>query len=525
MTVLHEAPLDRRADEHPDQPLDEREPERQVQPLVEGVLFWLVLGLALAAINAPSREWLRANLGWSSLGLAAVLLAGLLVLRWVTSASIQARSAVLLVFGYPVGTLVVASAFVVFPAQWQLVAVRGVVLLVLVLTPAVMWWLFLASQRASLLNEFLANLQRLGLLDEHRDGPSRESAEARSTRISSYLQRFEASYGRLPDKIHDEVLANTFQPYTRKDTRTRTAVALTAVPVALAGVLLAVGWMLALPPLDDFPVSTTNPRWLLALSPNLTPVTAAFLGAYFFSLQMLFRRYVRSDLRGSAYMAVVLRIVLAVVGVWVIEEIGDVAGWSGAPELLLLGFVVGVFPTVVWQVIRSAAIKTFRIALPSLSSRLPLERLDGLTVWHEARLEEEDVENVGGMATADVVDLLVNTRFPVERIIDWIDQAILLLHLGPDEADAERPDSARRRLARHGVRSASSLLCTERAHRWAGTGDQFAAVLTDADGRPALPSLVAAVRSSGNLPLVLRWRGVDPDAVKLPVQQSSRSIG
>jgi hypothetical protein len=483
---------------------------RPVRPVVEGAVFWLVLALVLAAVNGPTREWLRENLGWSSLALAAVLLAGILVLRWVGSASTQARSAVLLVFGYPLGTLVVASAFVVFPAQWQLVAVRGVVLLVLVLTPAVMWWLFLASQRASLLNEFLANLQRLGLLDAHDTGRHAESAQARRTRISSYLQRFEASYGRLPEKIHAEVLANAFQPYSRKDTRTRTAVAITAVPVALAGVLLAVGWMLALPPLDDFPVSATRPRWLLALTPNLTPVTAAFLGAYFFSLQMLFRRYVRSDLRGSAYMAVVIRIVLAVVGIWVIQQIGAVGGWSGQPELLMLGFVVGVFPTVVWQVLRSAAMKTFCIALPSLASRLPLERLDGLTVWHEARLEEEDVENVGAMATVDVVDLLVNTRFPVERIVDWIDQSILLVHLGPDEADDGRADGARRKLALHGVRTATSLLRTERAHQCAGTAEQFAAVLTDADGRPALPSLVAAVRSSGNLPLVLRWRGVEP---------------
>jgi hypothetical protein len=30
------------------------------------------------------------------------------------------------------------------------------------------------------------------------------------------------------------------------------------------------------------------------------PLTYAFLGAYFFSLQMLFRRYVHRDLRGSA---------------------------------------------------------------------------------------------------------------------------------------------------------------------------------------------------------------------------------
>jgi hypothetical protein len=81
------------------------------------------------------------------------------------------------------------------------------------------------------------------------------------------------------------------------------------------------------------------------------------------------------------------------------------------------------------------------------------------------------------------------------------------VHLGPDEADNGRPETSRRRLALHGVRSASSPPWAERAHRRAGTAEEFATVLLDAGGRPALPFLPAAVQSSSNLPLVLRWRG------------------
>ena len=115
-----------------------------------------------------------------------------------------------------------------------------------------------------------------------------------------------------------------------------------------------------------------------------------------------------------------MRIVLAVIGVWVISAVGKAAGWQGASQMLLLAFVIGVFPMVVWQVIRSATTKLFRLALPSVESRMPLNRLDGLTVWHETRLEEEDIENVHNMATADIVDLLVDTRIPADRVIDWI---------------------------------------------------------------------------------------------------------
>jgi len=279
--------------------------------------------------------------------------------------------------------------------------------------------------------------------------------------------------------------------------------------VSLAVVVLAIGWLIALPPINDFPNDDlTQPRWLLALTPNATPATFAFLGAYFFSMQMLFRRYVRADLRGSAYVAVVLRIVLAVIGAWVLTTVGKQAGWTEQSQLLTLAFVIGVFPMVTWQVIRGIATKAFKIALPSLESRLPLERLDGLTVWHETRLEEEDIENVQNMATADLVDLLVNTRFPATRIIDWMDQAILLTQLGPDAASNADDDSARRRLARHGVRTASALLKTAADKAPGPEADAFSRILTDSEGNPAIPSLLSAIKTSSNLVRILRWRGL-----------------
>jgi hypothetical protein len=76
--------------------------------------------------------------------------------------------------------------------------------------------------------------------------------------------------------------------------------------------------------------------------------------------------------------------------------------------------VVGVLPLVVRQVIRSLAAKLFKIALPTLKPTLGLSHLDGLTVWHESRLEEEDIENVANMATADIVDLISTRGFRLD---------------------------------------------------------------------------------------------------------------
>ena len=475
---------------------------------VLGVLLWITIALAVVLADDGSRAWMSRNLWWELpvVGIVVAVFFGAVLRGWLKGRSASAQAAALMLFGYPLIGIAAASIFFFLPVQWQLITVRSVVLVVLVITPVVMWWLFLATQRASLLNEFLANLQRLGLLQDKDVHRPHESAAARATRISSYLQKFEATYGRLPPKIHHEVLENRFKPYSTAEARAQTSLATAAVPVSLTFVLLIIGWLLVLPPIDGFPVAALEPRWLLALSPNITPATAAFLGAYFFSLQMLFRRYVRSDLRGSAYVAVVIRIVLAVIGILVIEAIGIASGWNRESQLVLLGFVVGVFPMVAWQVIRGATAKAFHLALPSLQSRLPLDRIDGLTVWHEARLEEEDIENVPNMATADIVDLLVNTRLPAGRIIDWVDQAMLLTQLGPDEASNSSPQSARRKLALHGVRTASALLKTAHDKRAGAESIRFGGVLTDLDGRPTVSSLLSAVKTNSNLPLVLKWR-------------------
>jgi hypothetical protein len=85
----------------------------------------------------------------------------------------------------------------------------------------------------------------------------------------------------------------------------------------LSTVLIALGWFVVLPPYEADAVINTSPG-VQALTLTGTPVQLAFLGAYFFSLQMLFRRYVLKDLGGSAYVAVSIRIILAVIGIWIL---------------------------------------------------------------------------------------------------------------------------------------------------------------------------------------------------------------
>ena len=69
----------------------------------------------------------------------------------------------------------------------------------------------------------------------------------------------------------------------------------------------------------------------------------------------------------------------------------------------------------------STSITQGTAATPTLSD------LDGLTVWDQARLLEEGIEDMHALATANLVDLLLGTRVPVNTLVDWVDQALLYL--------------------------------------------------------------------------------------------------
>ena len=320
----------------------------------------------------------------------------------------------------------------------------------------------------------------------------------------SYLQKFESVYGRLPQSVRDSVLKKGISPYKASDVTSPIGQSTTTIPVMLSTILIALGWLVTLPPAQVPHTVTDASSWARAIEPTATPVTLAFLGAYFFSLQMLFRRYVRNDLGGSAYVAVSMRIVLAVIGTWVVMVASLQLGLATKGQLLVIGFVIGVFPQVAWQIIQTAFSKTISfIHLKSMESDLPLSDLDGLTVWHEARLEEEDIENIPNMATTDLVELFINTRFPPERIIDWVDQAILYTQLGANNK------GFRDVLRLHGIRTATSFLEVSAAIK--KQQEKSAADDTTSDSAMEFDSsLEAALSTNSNLALVQRWRTMSP---------------
>jgi hypothetical protein len=168
--------------------------------------------------------------------------------------------------------------------------------------------------------------------------------------------------------------------------------------------------------------------------PQLSAVGYAFLGSYIFTLFHVLRGYQRRDLHPKSYNTIVVRILAAyalalVVGIFTTGE--------GAQVAL---FFVGFMPesALVWLREKASATTGIGRRIP-LREPAPLTDLEGIDLYDRTRLAEEGINNVEGLAHADIVDLMSSTRISAAQLVDWTDQAILYLHAGGD-IEAKRAD-------------------------------------------------------------------------------------
>ena len=475
------------------------------------ILVYLGLGLGIAYYqNAKVAIFIETY--WWGIILAAIPFVALpwfpTFRRWFVDSGTAQRSAFVVFFVVPI---IVGAVLLVetLGEDFKQPLIRIIFYFTVCVFPASLYYLFIASRRASLKSEYHTRIGRLGLLNR-RNG---ESEDLFRIRKRSYWERFNSVYG----------FGLTFNDQQNSEYQTPETLfsAETAIPIVIATMLVAVGWFITLPPLQaaiSTPGVTGNP-WYDVLLPNIAPVQFAFLGAYFFSIQMLFRRYIREDLGASAYVSVSLRIILAVVSVWIAQIIAPTIGidfvdsnGEYADKYLILAFAIGVFPKILMQLLKGALKKLpgVKAALPSAGTdkAMQLSLLDGLTIWHESRLEEEDIENIPNMATADIVELMLSTRFPPYRIVDWVDQAILYRHVDNEVA--------REILRRKGIRFASALVAIYEADRLKlektlspipmgsdGNEDDTAPVESIV---PNLHCLVLAIQQSPYLDQIQHWR-------------------
>ena len=396
------------------------------------------------------------------------------------------RASALLVLIAGVATLPLRTA-----DDTQALALKLFALVVLSFLPGWLFLRFVIVRSQSVFKEYVLNLHRLGIdrpgnLPEPPIGSIYHPAWQRAVdagpafprhETDIYTDKFEAYYGKSIVKAsdRDKLKAETF------------------FPVVLATIIFAVGWAAVLR--GSSVVMLPDPPSTFDL------LRISFVGAYLFTLQMLVRRYFQADLKASAYVNAVIRIVSALVLVAVADQ-SLFQGWS-TEQRVVVAFVIGFFPLVGLQALQKMAAVALRTVVPSLKNDYPLSDLDGLSVWYEARLLELGVEDLENLATANLVDVILHSRVPVGRLVDWIDQATLYLHLEPlGRSRKDRRDSSRIQLRRLGIRTATALEAAFRpssASMPESTGEVLVPVGEDGE---LLQSLRWALNAKGNGPSV-----------------------
>lgn len=188
-----------------------------------------------------------------------------------------------------------------------------------------------------------------------------------------------------------------------------------------------------------------------------------WLGAYIYSFNLIFKRFMAYDLTPGVYVFAATRFILA----WIIGSIvAVVIGTTGRTFMqsdLNMAYVFGVvffigfFPEqgLDWL---TAFAKNRMHNTGNNVKETRLSDIEGLSIWQQARLQQEGIENVQNLANADIPSLIINTPFPVGQIIDWVDQAILLVY-----ANGNNPKRHMYNLLEDtGIRCASDFLTASR---------------------------------------------------------------
>jgi hypothetical protein len=222
---------------------------------------------------------------------------------------------------------------------------------------------------------------------------------------------------------------------------------------------------------------------------------------------MIVRRYFQGDLKPNAYLHATMRVIMSVLLVWTIDPL-----LADRPQAQrsAIAFVIGVFPMAGWQLLTSLIAKPARWVLPSLKPDHPLDGIEGLNVWYQSRLLELGIEDMQNLAHASFVELMLNTRIPIGRLVDWVDQAILLLHIDGKHRLAPNGATDLATLRRYGIRNATSF---EEAlgHDAEGglkgeNGTELDNLLNAADEPSVVRVIDRAMRRERNLKFVRAWK-------------------
>lgn len=368
--------------------------------------------------------------------------------------------------------------------QWLFIAMAS-------LLPALLYYLFDRHQLGTLLSKFQRDVFRL-------DPYVTTLADVRS------------KYG----KQMDEMFGSSGAGHSGKllsDTRW---------PILVATVLMTLGWFLTLLPFNPTTEITEPSQLYMFFTPRNVPMAYGFLGAYLFGMTMILRRYMLGDLRPKAYTHTVVRILTVFILAWLLAEIQiNVLSQDSAVAkailkgnpLLLIAFLAGIVPETVLTFLQEKIRPLQILRGTNLKEKQPLTKLEGIDLYDRARLLDEGITSIENLAHHDIVDLMLQTRIPTPRIVDFFDQAILFLHLGGDEeGDDDKEKTTFEKLRRYGIRTATDLknasLVPERAANAGGNGQQPASELDRIITPERREMVLESIRDAEWFDFITHWR-------------------
>lgn len=163
---------------------------------------------------------------------------------------------------------------------------------------------------------------------------------------------------------------------------------------------------------------------------GLRGVVYAGLGAYVAVLYFMTSRLYASALSSRFLMASAIGSASAIVMGWVFAMIGISVFEANAKSFNFSAvlFLTGLFHKWAFDALRRRARKLFGQPEPE-TVELPINSIQGVDDVHADLLTEYGVSTVQHLATAEPGELCDRTLLPLDRITEWMDQAILILSL------------------------------------------------------------------------------------------------
>jgi hypothetical protein len=181
----------------------------------------------------------------------------------------------------------------------------------------------------------------------------------------------------------------------------------------------------------------------------------AFMGAYLWGIQNIARRFSMNDLIPAAYYNVGIRIIFAGILALVFyhlskaspDLLASITGNAPDPEsstgdsrnstqmlMPIIAFLIGMFPQRGLKWLTEKFTMFTQQKTPSVRD-LPLEMIEGVSLYDRLRLQELGIDCCYDLAHADYIPYLFKSPYSPRILINWILQAKLCVYFGEHVKD------------------------------------------------------------------------------------------